>query len=50
MAADVALFPEMWSHGYSFPDASDVFLVRFREFAGEPRPMFRHAPAKPAQY
>ncbi len=49
--ADVALFPEMWSHGYHIPDASDEatvlawqssaigdgdeFLVRFRDLADE---------------
>ncbi len=50
MAAEVALFAEMWSHGNSFPDASDDFLVRFGALAGEPRPTLRHAPTRSTQY
>ncbi len=28
MGADIALFPEMWSIGYSFPDPSDERSIR----------------------
>jgi len=41
MGADIALFPEMWSIGYSFPDAADERSVRrWEEYAVDARSEF----------